>query len=337
MNNIKKYLLLSVALILLVTVLVFTYKKLKNPVWAEVGDYKITKEEAQYRDRVIRIYYPQDNRRLGLQQLIGSYIHAQILKNNGAEITEDILAKEEARIDKQTLVPETLSKIKGIFGPDNRSYRRVFILPTYADRVIYFEFFLRDPKVHGKLLTNAEDFLKAAKETPDKMRSMAENKLYPITHFTVSQKEGLQAEKEKKKGDDKDPMHAAGNQQDGAKAPPELDARFRAQMEEQREEEAKKWINDILKPLKQGEVYGKLVDQSQQWYVVRNLGLVPKKKDTYQFDAVIFPKADYGAWSEAEMKKVKVVRYDDLEQSPTPTPAAAPAPAATATPSPAAK
>lgn len=320
MNTKKKYILYSLALIVVICLLVFTYKKLKNPVWAEVGDYKITKEEAQYRDRVIRIYYPQDTRRLGLQQLIGSYIHAQILKNNGAEITEETLIKEEARIDKQTLVPETLSKIKGIFGPDIKSYRRVFILPTYADRVIYFEFFLRDPKVHGKLLTNAEDFLKAAKEKPEEMRSMAEAKLYPITHFTVSQKEGLQAEKtekDKKKEKD-DPMHA-GQQQQGSKAPPELDARFRAQMEEQREEEAKKWINDILKPLKQGEVYGKLVDQSQQWYVVRNLGPVPKKKDTYQFDAVIFPKADYGEWSEAETKKVKVVRYDDLEK-PTPTP-----------------
>lgn len=281
----------------------------RNPVVAEVGDYKITKEEADFRNRIIRIYYPQETRNLGVDQLVRAYTYAQILKNNGAEITESVLDKEVERIDKHTLVPETLARIKGVFGPDTKSYRRVFVLPTYSERVIYFEFFLRDPKPQALAVKPADDFLAMVLAKPAEFSSLAFNKGYAVQHFQVSTKEGLKELKEEKKKKGEDEMRGTASQNQN-QAPAHLDMRFKAQMEEQKQEEAKRWIQEILKGLKPGEVYSKLVDHGQQWFVVRFSKLVPKKKEVYEFEAVSFAKAEYGEWLDAQTKLVKISRQD---------------------------
>ncbi len=290
----------------------------RNPVLAEVGDYKITKEEANFRNRVIRIYYPQETRNLGIDQLVRAFTYAQILKNNGQEVTDDVLTKEVNRIDQHTLVPETLARIKGIFGPDTKSYRRVFVLPTLTERVIYFEFFLHDPKPQAVAVKPAEDFLHLALQKPKEYLNLASTKGYKVQDFEVSVKEGLkelknEPKKKGKKGED-DARSLASNNPNSA--PAHLDMRMKAQMEEQRAEEAKRWIENILKGLKPGEIYSKLVDQGQQWYVVKFLKQTPSKKGAYTFNAVAFNKAEYGEWIEAETKKVKITRFDVSETTP---------------------
>ena len=63
-----------------------------NPV-VKVGDYTLMEKDAHYRSAVIKIYFPDDNRDLGLDQLVRAYTYAQILKNHGREITPEIIAR----------------------------------------------------------------------------------------------------------------------------------------------------------------------------------------------------------------------------------------------------
>src|SRR5690349_1734016 len=79
---------------------------------AEVGSFKISKKDVEFRNQVIQIYYPNETRKLGRDQLVNAYITAQILINNGHALDKAVLVKERERIDKTTLMPEMLNRIK---------------------------------------------------------------------------------------------------------------------------------------------------------------------------------------------------------------------------------
>src|SRR3989338_8854486 len=82
---------------------------------ATVGDYEITQKDKVLRDQIQRVFYPQDPHSYGLDQLVNAFSYAQILKNNGHEITEHLLRAEDMRINQNTKAPEVLQKIRALF------------------------------------------------------------------------------------------------------------------------------------------------------------------------------------------------------------------------------
>ena len=116
---------------------------------AQVGNHTITAHDADYRNQVISFYYPEEKRQLGLDQLIRAYRTAEILANNGHAITPEVIENEVKRIDTQTRDPAGLAKIKAIFGEDQAAYRKIFVVPVYAERMIYFSFFLYHPEIQA--------------------------------------------------------------------------------------------------------------------------------------------------------------------------------------------
>src|SRR5262245_20816500 len=86
---------------------------------ARVGDYALTDAMVSNRERVSRVFYPDEKSSVGLEQLTRAYVYAQILKNAGRPVTDAILAVEERRIDAQTRDPARLQRIKDIFGRDH--------------------------------------------------------------------------------------------------------------------------------------------------------------------------------------------------------------------------
>ncbi len=254
------------------------WKFRKGPVVATVGDYTLHAEDERFRNEVIRIYYPEDTRSLGLQQLRRAYTYAQILKNNGHPVTDEALKAEDARINRNTLMPEMLNRIKGIFGGDSEAYYRVYILPTLTERIIYYDFFLRDPKIQGESKRLAEKFIAAAKASPAEFASLAAKDKLATSNFTISLAEGLKWELRQEQAQPSKPARES--------------------------EEGRRWIEDVIKPLPPGEVYGKVVDQQERWMAVRYLGPEAGKADTYRLEAAFIPKADFGTWLEREEKKI---------------------------------
>lgn len=269
----------------------------RNRIVAKVGDYEIRKKDASYRDRVVRVYYPLEERDMGLTQLIQTYTKAQILRNNGRPITDLELKNEEGRIDRSTLMPDMLRQIKDIFGDDHDAYVRVFVFPTLVERIIYFDFFLNDPRVQSNARITAEVFAKELKNKPEQMLRRAKERGLRSLPFSVSPG-GLRWETAELGGRG---MLSTGMSQ---YVPPIVAQKLNSA--DKPSPDGQHWIDDVVRRLKPGQIFDQVVDFKEYFAVVRYLR--PMRQDAYRFDAVIFAKADYDKWLEAERKKVSVLK-----------------------------
>ncbi len=269
----------------------------RDPVVARVGDYEIRKSDVELKDKVTRYYYPAETRSLGQEQLIQTFVNAQILKNHARGVTESDLKKEEERIDQHTIAPEKLEQIKQIFGGDKERYRRVFVLPTLVDRVIYYDFFLKDDEAQEKAKQKAVGFLQSVKTSPNRFSEMAKQKGFQITRLKVSLKGGVQAERPE-----------LPNEHPAPPMPEMISQKFKKDEQHRVSEEGQRWIEEMIRPQRPGEVLPSLIDTGENWLAVRYLSPMRGTKDTYQLEAVGFPKADYAQWLTAERSKVTITK-----------------------------
>ena len=279
----------------------FLFSCQRSPTLSQVGAYSITQKDVDYREQILRLSYPQysgDLKKAALNQLVQSLTFAEILKNNGQSITDETLKKEADRIDKTTLMPEALGRIKKIFDGDQTSYYKDYILPVYSERVIYFEFFLHDKKVQAESLEKVESFLRSV------LSSHQASQVYrghEVIRFTVSLARGIEWEEDKKSR-----RHSTPSSTATAETPKEIQDKFDQNQKAQVSEEGKRWISEIILKLKPGETHSKVIDQQSQWWVVRYMRKKPKFHDTYEMEAAVFPKADYEKWLKAEKDRVVI-------------------------------
>lgn len=287
----------ATALVVILAVSFFIF--FKDPNLGTVGEYPITKTEVEYRNQIHRLYNPEDSRNPGLHQLKKAFTYAQILKNNGLVITEETLLTEEKRIDEKTLMPEKLQAIKAVFQGNMKAYRKVFVLPTYVERTIYFDFFLKSPELQAKEKKNAEEFLAEVLKNPKQMDPLVKRYQGVMAHFGVSEADGLRFFENKGASPKSAPEKPQNNM-------PDFVVRKLGQARESlKSSEGKKWIDEVIAPLKRGEFYSRLVDMGEHWAVVQ-LNQIPanKKLGEYRLTAVLFPKANYEDWLNAETQKV---------------------------------
>ncbi len=109
---------------------------------ARVGTYKIKKEHVLYLTEINSFLIPEKtDEDFALKRLIKVYTNAQIMKDYGRPITEEMLIEEENRIDKNTLEPETIKKIKNHRWVDRGLYRSVYLMSILSQRLIFSDFF----------------------------------------------------------------------------------------------------------------------------------------------------------------------------------------------------
>jgi hypothetical protein len=273
-----------------------------NATVAQVGDYKITARDIAWKNAVVRIYSPAETRDVGLQLLIGTYTTAQILKNNGQEITDEILKKESERIDKDTLRPEVLATIKGVFDGDEKGYQRVYIMDIYGARTIYYDFFMHSTPIHAASKQLAEDFMKRVHADPNQFYDEAKKSELKPLPLTVSLNSGLVWESKEDKKEQSGPKII-----DASKTPADMQMKFNANAAAlEVSEEGQRWIKDIVGTTAPNHVFQQVIDQNEQWMIARYLGQHKSQKDTYLFEVVMFPKADFAKWSAEQTSLVKV-------------------------------
>ncbi|WP_413578227.1 hypothetical protein ACLVWU_06765 [Bdellovibrio sp. HCB290] len=293
----------------LVAVSVFSYfKYFHDPVLAKVGETKITKSDVAYRDKIIRLSYPEEKRSMGLYQLMNSAIHYEVLKSNGVQISEDVIDQEMKRIDDNTRNPEQLKSIKSIFKEDAEAYRRVFVLPTLVDRVIHFDFFLNDEKTQEASIKPPLEFINAIKNGRETFRSRAKKQNIEIVKAKISAKDGVVWEKSGNdlSASEKDLSHEA--QAEMEKVLPKRDNAPSASGGEYQ-----KW-QQILAGLEPGQMVPLPLNYGELWLVI----LFEKKTSPTSFEIVAgaFPKLEYGKWLASEKSKLEIEIYDKTVPSP---------------------
>lgn len=262
-----------------------------------IGDYTLTDADIACRDAVIKTSFPNESRNLGLSQLVKSYQHAQILKNHGYEITPDKIKAEKERIDRASLMPEKLTKIKSACGGDGPAYEKAFIVPTLADRTIYFDFFLNNKDIHRESFERAYSWKEKVIKSPSSFRNMAEEEKIVVNQLKVSASRGIELVENQP-----EPRADSKNLQE---APEAIRKRFDSD-QKATALEGTQWIEEIIKPLRPGEISAKVIDQRETWAVIKLIGKDSKDKDAYVVESALFPKRDYRDWLSAEKQKVNV-------------------------------
>ncbi len=268
---------------------------------ATVGQYDITQRDIDLRDQLAKVYFPHQTASAGLKQLTDAYIYAEILRSHNAPVTSEVLLAEQDRIDKQSLMPEMLARIKNIFGKDKDAYQRVFVLPIYVERVLPFEFFPKSSEIHAERFKIASTFFASVQNDPKKFYELAKQHGVIPQLFTVSLREGLQ-KKSEVIPQAQAPLGANGS----AGVPPSIQQAMEIQQREGLSEEGKKWIEELIKPLEKGALIPKVIDQESRWLIVRYIGPTPKVPGSYDLDVVSFAKIDFTSWLEQEKAKIKI-------------------------------
>lgn len=321
----KKKLVIVVVLFILILAFVYFFQR---PL-AQVGDISIYKQDAVFRDQIILLDSPDEKRSLGLFQLMKSAYHEMILKNNGYVIQPTQILSEEERINKATKDPEKLNKIKAIFKNDMEAYRRVFVKPAFVDKVIYYDFFVNDEKVHTESLKQAMDFI-AGYDSKIKFSDYANSKNVKYQNLTVSLKKGLiwEVPKSEESGASKTPIRMDSlsvkakdkngkivhqQNQAGIQGARNLEVlnRLRPQFENidaQKIEEAQKWVDSIIDKMVVGQILGSPISREDAWLA---LFYVAKKSDVeFDLQVATFSKLNFSDWLAQEKKKIEVKVYD---------------------------
>lgn len=292
-----------------VILVLFLNACLFDPDAIQVGEFIIKKSAVNCRDAVITASFPEDKRKLGRDQLIQSYKNVQVLKSYGVEITPEKIKKEKELINATTLTPDKLAQIKtSCGGEDSKAYEMGYVIPNLADRIIYYDFYLKTESLHQESYSKAELWRLKVSDLGSQFETLAKQENIPVSFFKVSLKKGLELHRAfQKKGPQtiKETLLS-----DAPPVPVHVDPKLKKEQEEKNSQEGQKWIDEILSPLKAGEVSKKVIDQGEMWLVVRYLKPTPWQKDSYEIQAAIFPKRPFPEWLEVEKQKIKLTIFD---------------------------
>ncbi|WP_413288228.1 hypothetical protein [Bdellovibrio sp. HCB337] len=293
----KKLILGSIVLLLVVAggIAWFLYE----PQVAVVGKTIIYKKDAHYRDQVVRIYFPEEKRDMGLFQLMKSAYNIEILRNYGIEFSEKEVIAEKKRMEESSKDPEMLKRIRDVFGKDEKSFLRSFVLPNLADHHIYYDFFLVDQRVQGDSMNRAHEFIKMAEPTKGKgLEAFAKERNLSYDVLTLSLKNGMMWGSQKKNQ----------NAQE-AKAPKvAADPKVAQYMNSDTIKDAEVWYEKMIQHMQPGQFFPEPVSVGENWVVV----FYEKKinADDHRLQVVFVPKTNFGQWYQAEKTKIEAVVKD---------------------------
>src|ERR1043166_2107887 len=139
------------------------------PAVLRVGPHAFSDVDVEARAKIVQLKYPDnDKARTGsYAQLVQGYLLAEVLDAMGSPVREADLDGEIARINRDTRDLEGLKRIKDLCGGEGTAtYRRVAILPDFANRRFYFEIFPSSKEIHRDRFQEAQSSLIGLQERP---------------------------------------------------------------------------------------------------------------------------------------------------------------------------
>jgi len=159
---------------------------------ARVGSIAISREDLSQRAKVSEIYYPGSGKAyVALSQLIKGNLSLEILRSLGKPVDDVALQSEAKRIDENTKAPETLAKIKAVYGTDHAAYLRTFVSPVYAERMLYGEVFLKSLEIQSAAKVRVEAMIRNAAASPASFLSIAKQESFQTAQLRISNKKGI--------------------------------------------------------------------------------------------------------------------------------------------------
>ncbi len=290
----KKHILIaagSAAVVLVIGTIFFV----RNQAVAKAGDYFIYRKDVSNQKKIFDLQFEGAQAPDPKQSLIQTYTRAQVLKDNGFPITDEIMKTEEQLISRATKPGSPFEKVVRLFKNDPEGYRRTFLMPIVTERVLSREIFQKAPELE-EAKKKAAEFAAAYRKNPKNVKSLAEAAKGKIDYGTLTKKEGLlwdgDADRRKKAA----PM-------------PKIPSPFAQIPEKIFEKEWNWWTKQTLGGLKEGEVRPQPVEFGQTWLCVKLISHKTKPEEVYRLEAVKLPKANPYEWYAAQAKKVKVEIY----------------------------
>lgn len=248
----------------------------------EVGDITITEKDISFRKKVSEVYYPNSGKDyVALSQLINGYLSEEILKSLGHKIDDAVFNAEAKRIDENTKAPETLKKIKDIYGSNRTAYIKTFVRIVYAERALYNEIFIKSKEIHKEEYQKAEEVLNKAIKSQKLFNDIARKLGLKAVRLKISKKEGIATYGE----ESKPKLNTAGI---GV-------------------EQAERLINAVS-TIKKGDVFPEVIEWLEGYQIIR---YIKKEKNNYIIDSVSIPKKNYDAWFWEKTSMIPVRIYDN--------------------------
>jgi hypothetical protein len=258
---------------------------------ATIGSTEVRKADVKLRDEVVRVYFPEEKRNMGFQQLYKSAVNLEILKSNGVEFTQEQVLAEEKRIQENTRDPQTLQKIRALFGEDHDAFLRSFILPTLADRYIYNEFFLNSPHVHADSFLKAKELLAELAATPSDMAGVAKRNSLRSDIMTIDLNKGLHFASLEKKSKIHPRLAALA----------EKSAHF---LEAQSVRDAQAWHDQLLAQMSVGQIYPAPISFGENWVISRYIKKISEQE--HQVEMIFVPKLNFADWYRQQKAKISI-------------------------------
>jgi hypothetical protein len=147
----------------------------------KVGGNVITLADIRIRERVIatRTAVTEGLTEGAYAQLLQGFLFVELLATMGHPVTDEMLDRELRRIDETTHDPQGLATLKSACGGgESMAYRRIGILPDFANRVFAQQVYPRMKELHAERLAEAETLLRelcAAAPSADKLAVLPPN------------------------------------------------------------------------------------------------------------------------------------------------------------------
>lgn len=272
-----------------------------------VGKFEITDRDIQLREKIIKVFYPNsDTKDAGLIQLKQAFTIAAVMEQNGFIINDHKLKNETDRIDASTKDPKTLNRIKQIFKGQNgkfdqEKYKKVFILPTYVERLISTSFFQELP-IHQETHKKALDLHMKVKENSKILFDLALENKWKHGEWCISKKDGVSFTDSKEK---KSKQKFEGSKLiDKSNVPnAEIKNQIESEWAQQNTDWIERWFAEIINPTQVGKIVDSVIDYSESWMIMR---LNSKNSVKACMDTVVIEKIAFDKWFEAEKAKVTI-------------------------------
>ncbi len=256
---------------------------------AQVGETAITAKDIAFRQAVVTARsgeaFPE---RLALLQLIQEALTVEVGRAYEVVVTGEMLAEEAARVQADSRAPETLARIRAVFGDDEDAYRRLVLAPILASQLLHARFSLGHD-IQAEPLARAQEALAAALDDTVSLSALAETfgGEYRQLHIIAGQ---IQA------GDERP------NDAESEALPSEL-AQYGVTLPDYDQQ----FIDQVVTGLAVGELHPLVVEDRHSFMVVC---LLSRDGDDALLESIVFSKLAFDPWFQTQSQRVPLAVYD---------------------------
>jgi len=264
---------------------------------AMVGEKKITKDDVALRLSMMKVFNPQMNEKVAMEQLIRSETLLQVLKSKGVEVKDQMVETEMSRLKGSSKNNPKLEALMKDYG-SKRKFKDLYVVPSLVEGLAFREVFQKDATFHKDENEKMEKLLAAVKNNPSKLEEMAKQMGVALKKGVIKDKEGLTWD-----STDRDVAHM-----------PALPSgvgfgQFFKKM--------------LLEKTPTGKVSDKVESIGQIMAVVRNDS---SSKDSSKFTVAMVARKNFGDWFNQNSQSIKVNRLEEpnsnAQKPPMPAPKA---------------